>query len=431
MRFIPGEGPRDATTLLCGEAPGENEEKLLRPFIGKTGYELNNLYLPLAGLSRSEVYITNAYKYRPPANRTPTAKEVASHRHFLLEEAATIRPETVVLMGGTANSTRDRKWDLDTYHGFPRWERWCGVDTWVYPTYHPAYGLHEPRMMTRLMADFENLKYVLANPYDCLQTDKYGAVKSLDGFLEPGDLGWLWMSPEEDVIAIDTERQDGELWSIQFATDTSCGYAIDAANSDSVNKFRSRLDTFDIVVLQNAGQDLEALKQVDVRIPDYKVRDTMERAYLLGLPQGLKPMAYRLCGMEMRSYKELVGEWSRNAVMEWCAEAVMERTVKGKRQPKEVAVLNRIFRCLGNNDDYDAWEAWGKARGKDGEVDRAAEELPEMPREGIARVPLREAVRYGCEDAVATMRCWVEMEGMMGRRREEWGRGIRREDGTR
>ena len=74
---VPGEGPADADVMLVGEAPGFNEDKQGRPFVGAAGRFLEEL-LGEAGLKRSEVYITNVVKHRPPNNRDPLPPELAA-----------------------------------------------------------------------------------------------------------------------------------------------------------------------------------------------------------------------------------------------------------------------------------------------------------------------------------------------------------------
>ena len=82
---VPGEGPLDAEVLLIGEAPGMNEDKQGRPFVGAAGQFLEEL-LAAAGMQRSEVYICNVLKCRPPGNRDPLPTEIASCKDYLDEQ---------------------------------------------------------------------------------------------------------------------------------------------------------------------------------------------------------------------------------------------------------------------------------------------------------------------------------------------------------
>ena len=101
-----GEGPLHAELMLIGEAPGEQEAREGRPFVGRAGKNLDR-FLTLAGLTREQIYITNAVKFRPtrrgkrekPVNRTPTDQEIACFRPLLLREIRLIRPQMIVTLG--------------------------------------------------------------------------------------------------------------------------------------------------------------------------------------------------------------------------------------------------------------------------------------------------------------------------------------------
>ena len=104
-----GEGNLNAKIVFIGEAPGSEEEKLGRPFVGRAGKNLSE-FLELAKVPRSSVYITNAVKFRPTKhnpntgrtlNRTPTLIETAPHREWLLSELEIIQPQLVVTLGNT------------------------------------------------------------------------------------------------------------------------------------------------------------------------------------------------------------------------------------------------------------------------------------------------------------------------------------------
>jgi uracil-DNA glycosylase family 4 len=95
---VPGEGSPDARIMLVGEAPGAQEDKTGRPFVGAAGKLLDEL-LASVGLTRGDVYITNVLKARPPGNRDPRADEVAHSWPWLEEELAIVEPELIVPLG--------------------------------------------------------------------------------------------------------------------------------------------------------------------------------------------------------------------------------------------------------------------------------------------------------------------------------------------
>jgi len=100
-RAVPGEGPDGAEILLVGEAPGRDEDRAGRPFVGRAG-SLLNCCLEEAGIERSRVFITNAVKCRPPNNRRPKKDEIEACRPYLEDQMSLIQPKVVILMGNAA-----------------------------------------------------------------------------------------------------------------------------------------------------------------------------------------------------------------------------------------------------------------------------------------------------------------------------------------
>lgn len=96
--IVFGEGSPDARLMFVGEAPGAEEDKVGRPFVGRAGQLLDKMITAM-GLRRSDVYITNVLKTRPPNNATPTFDEAAACAPYLFEQIAIIRPEVIVTLG--------------------------------------------------------------------------------------------------------------------------------------------------------------------------------------------------------------------------------------------------------------------------------------------------------------------------------------------
>jgi len=114
---VSGQGPSPTQVMLIGEAPGQVEDRLGRPFCGPTGQELDNLYLKLAGLNRADVYVTNAVKCRPVQNRKPSMDEVRScATYHLPSEIAQVHPQIIILCGATACSLI-KGCQVDVEHG--------------------------------------------------------------------------------------------------------------------------------------------------------------------------------------------------------------------------------------------------------------------------------------------------------------------------
>ncbi len=148
-RTVFGETNPDAELMFIGEAPGEEEDRTGRPFVGRAGKKLDEMITAM-GLQRADVYIANLLKSRPPANRTPLPSEVEACSPFLAEQIRQIRPRVIVALGGPAT-----KWLLGTSQGITRLR-----GTWatyvdgplvfpVMPTFHPAYLLRNYTLDTR------------------------------------------------------------------------------------------------------------------------------------------------------------------------------------------------------------------------------------------------------------------------------------------
>ena len=140
-----GDGNPDASLMFIGEAPGAEEDAQGIPFVGAAGQKLNQI-IEAMGLKRTDVYIANVLKSRPPDNRTPLPSEVAECGPYLLQQIDVIRPEVIVTLGSPAT-----KYILQTTTGITRlrgnWGEYRGIP--VMPTYHPAYLLRNYTTQTR------------------------------------------------------------------------------------------------------------------------------------------------------------------------------------------------------------------------------------------------------------------------------------------
>ena len=135
-----GVGPTNPEVLFIGEAPGENEDRTGIPFVGVSG-QLFDKILSAMGLQRSEVYICNVLKCRPPANRDPKPEECANCRPYLEEQLELVQPQVICCLGGTAaNRLLGVKHSLNKLRG--NWHDYKGTPVLV--TYHPAALLRNP-----------------------------------------------------------------------------------------------------------------------------------------------------------------------------------------------------------------------------------------------------------------------------------------------
>lgn len=144
-RMVPGEGSPEAEVMFVGEAPGANEDRLGRPFVGRAGMLLEEL-LAAAGLDRDDVWITNVVKARPPNNRDPKAPEVAHCMPWLEAEVELIRPRVIVPLGRHALKHFAADARIADVHGRL-------LDGRYFPLYHPAAAMYNQTLKATLFED--------------------------------------------------------------------------------------------------------------------------------------------------------------------------------------------------------------------------------------------------------------------------------------
>ena len=153
---VPGEGPLDAEVMFIGEAPGVNEDRQGRPFVGQAGAFLEEL-LGEAGLTRPEVYICNVLKCRPPGNRDPLPTEIEACSDYLSAQIRLIDPLLIVTLGRYSMSRFFPNQAISRIHGRPREAN----GRILVPMYHPAAALHQQRLRGVIIDDFRTLPDLL------------------------------------------------------------------------------------------------------------------------------------------------------------------------------------------------------------------------------------------------------------------------------
>jgi DNA polymerase len=157
-----GAGNADADLMFVGEAPGANEDLQGLPFVGAAGKLLETL-LGEIGLSRSEVFIANVLKCRPPGNRDPRPGEIENCTPYLVRQVELVQPRVICTLGNFATKLlRDDPAGITRVHGRAE-VRAIGTHTVrLFPIYHPAAALYTPRTLESLRADFHALPGILA-----------------------------------------------------------------------------------------------------------------------------------------------------------------------------------------------------------------------------------------------------------------------------
>lgn len=157
-QLVMGDGNLDADIVFIGEAPGKKEDEQGLPFVGASGKFLNEM-LAAAGLERTDVYITNIVKYRPPGNRDPSKDEKQAFWPYLLRQLEIINPKVVITLGRHSMGYFLPTAKIAEVHGqaIPetittddgRTHQWL-----IVPLYHPAAALYNGSLRQTLIDDF-------------------------------------------------------------------------------------------------------------------------------------------------------------------------------------------------------------------------------------------------------------------------------------
>lgn len=152
---VPGEGPIDARLFMIGEAPGEEEDKAGRPFVGRAGMFLNKA-LAEAGMNRESLFITNAVKCRPPKNRKPKPDELLACRPFLDRQLELVQPEWICTLGAVSTNLF-MEGSITKIHGRVYPIDYKGRKYRLFPTFHPAAVFRVPVLKDEIRKDFKKL----------------------------------------------------------------------------------------------------------------------------------------------------------------------------------------------------------------------------------------------------------------------------------
>lgn len=166
-QLVMGDGNPDADVVFIGEAPGKNEDIEGKPFVGAAGRFLNEM-LETIGWKRSDIYISNIVKYRPPNNRDPLPEEKAAFLPFLKEQLEIIKPKLIVTLGRHSMEVLLPGLKISQVHGQPKRIKWNRI--WrvggngavvILPLFHPAAALYNGGMKQTLIDDFSKIPLIL------------------------------------------------------------------------------------------------------------------------------------------------------------------------------------------------------------------------------------------------------------------------------
>ena len=143
---VPGEGNPNAKIFLIGQAPGAQEDKTGKPFVGRAGQFLTKMLAEI-GLQRQNVFITSTVKHFPPKNRAPKKDEIHACKPYLLRQIYLVNPKIVVLLGKIAENNMKNEPILKNKK--------------VIATVHPSAAMRFPKMAAKMQKDFQKLKSLL------------------------------------------------------------------------------------------------------------------------------------------------------------------------------------------------------------------------------------------------------------------------------
>lgn len=159
-RIVFGDGHPQARLVFVGEGPGHDEDLQGLPFVGRAGQLLTRI-IEAMGLQRSDVYICNIVKCRPPGNRNPAPAEIEACSPFLRRQLAAIQPEFICALGTFAAQTLlDTATPISRLRG--RFHTYQGIE--LIPTFHPAYLLRNPASKREVWEDMQQLMQAMGLP---------------------------------------------------------------------------------------------------------------------------------------------------------------------------------------------------------------------------------------------------------------------------
>jgi DNA polymerase len=159
--IVFGVGNPAADVMFVGEGPGEDEDRKGEPFVGRAGQLLTDIITNGMGLSRSDVYIANVVKCRPPGNRNPEPDEIAACKPFLLSQIDAVAPRVIVALGKfAAHTLLETTAPISKLRG--RWFDFRGRR--LMPTFHPSYLLRTPSEKKLAWEDIKLVMQALALP---------------------------------------------------------------------------------------------------------------------------------------------------------------------------------------------------------------------------------------------------------------------------
>ena len=223
VNCLRGEGPVPCKVMIIGDAPGGQEERFKRPFVGDTGQLLDEEFIPILGLKRSEVYVTNAVRCRPPENRTPTTDEIECCKQHVFAEIFKVQPKLIILLGAVAIKSVLGLDGIEKHRG--QFYTITGVTAIAFPTYHPGKLWQAWESYDMIRMDFR--KAALALTDQPLVTEgEYKVCTTVDEVLVLKDQLLALSKFSFDTETTSLDHQTGKILCCSFSDEPSKGYTV-------------------------------------------------------------------------------------------------------------------------------------------------------------------------------------------------------------
>lgn len=435
---VKGRGSIESGVLLLGEKPGQDELRLGKVFVGRTGVELDRICWK-AGVNLNEVWLDNLLEDAPTGEDwSVTDEDIERNMPHVLDIFDRGRFHTVVAMGNVANRFllgEGVRSDVGTVHGLTHTidNVWCEAPKQikVFSTWHPAAGFHDGDAYPYIMYDFQLLGAFLKgwdpgdrvdecpNPRYSPITDSDNDVKFLRHLFKFVPVNDVVGKP---IIFVDTEGNKKKPWCLSFSLKPGEAYMIQAKHQKAIDELKRQVEQWRMVFGMHHGKhDPAVLRRMgwEVIKGTDSILDTMVAAYLLQIePQGLKNAAYRHCGMLMQDYVDLIGPYSFEKQLEWLLrisevswgkpEPVLVEEKMSTRlvQPQALNTrINKIIEKFEHEQHVDIWEWWKRLKGEYSSITTPViEGFGDIPQATLDDVPFDQAMWYACRDADATNR---------------------------
>ncbi len=424
---VPWSGPPVSSVLFIGEKPGKGEDASLRPWSGPAGREFDGYLARNAGLSRSQVRVTNVVRCYTGSDARITADVTEACHEWTVREVKESECGVIVPMGARAIKTilADGLATVESTRGYPEWlqnaEHLGGWSGWVFPMANPAFGMRAGGAeMQKIANDFDRFRRWMGGG-SLEVVDEFAGKEAYKAINDDDWEMWEWFTTEmfsQEVISADTEwTPDGKLWCCTISWEPGEAWLLTPEQVCDIGemwRFAPLENTSNPrVCLHNSPADLPVLAEAGWVLDGSEIEDTMVMSYVLqDLPQGLKDLAKLLCGIEMKDYEDTVKPAQEQLTEEYIRKIIaadFPKPAKGNSISSMAKAAITKFE-KGTAGLEKCWPNWTRA----GRVAEVEAELGPYPVASMASIPFEQALEYSCRDADATERVRRELKRRLG-----------------